>query len=160
MVLIAANRDGPTFAATRPSVVLLEQLSVCVSRAEPVLLVGETGTGKTSTVQYLAKLTGELRKPAKPWLKLDCFSPCLEFLGKNKNVQMSYFALIYVHHCVFYPGHRLRVVNMNQQSDTADLLGGWEAAHQKSTIGRIRDVEILWAQFWGGYMLLHVINIY
>lgn len=69
MVLIAANRDGPTFAATRPSVVLLEQLSVCVSRAEPVLLVGETGTGKTSTVQYLAKLTGELRKPAKPWLK-------------------------------------------------------------------------------------------
>lgn len=26
--------------------------------------------------------------------------------------------------CVFHAGHRLRVVNMNQQSDTADLLGG------------------------------------
>lgn len=25
---------------------------------------------------------------------------------------------------MFLPGHRLRVVNMNQQSDTADLLGG------------------------------------
>lgn len=59
--MVAVNRDSQTFAATRPSAVLLEQLAVCVSRGEPVLLVGETGTGKTSTVQYLAKLTGELR---------------------------------------------------------------------------------------------------
>lgn len=66
--LITVDRDNQTFAATRPSAVLLEQLAVCVSRREPVLLVGETGTGKTSTVQYLAKLTGELRKPAKHWL--------------------------------------------------------------------------------------------
>lgn len=52
-------RDKQTFAATRPSSVLLEQLAVCVAKGEPVLLVGETGTGKTSTVQYLAGLTGE-----------------------------------------------------------------------------------------------------
>ena len=26
---------------------------------EPVLLVGETGVGKTATVNYLAKITGE-----------------------------------------------------------------------------------------------------
>uniref|UniRef100_A0A8C0ELF2 Midasin n=1 Tax=Bubo bubo TaxID=30461 RepID=A0A8C0ELF2_BUBBB len=69
-----------TFAATRPSAVLIEQLAVCVVKGEPVLLVGETGTGKTSTVQYLAHITG----------------------------------------------HHLRVVNMNQQSDTADLLGGYK----------------------------------
>lgn len=69
-VLITVDRDSQTFAATRPSAVLLEQLAVCVSRGEPVLLVGETGTGKTSTVQYLAKLTGELRKLAKPWLTM------------------------------------------------------------------------------------------
>lgn len=62
------DRDSQTFAATRPSAVLLEQLAVCVSRGEPVLLVGETGTGKTSTVQYLAKLAGEPWNPAKPWL--------------------------------------------------------------------------------------------
>lgn len=67
-VLITVDRDSQTFAATRPSAVLLEQLAVCVSRGEPVLLVGETGTGKTSTVQYLAKLTGKLRKPVKPLL--------------------------------------------------------------------------------------------
>ncbi|XP_040839706.1 midasin isoform X2 [Ochotona curzoniae] len=74
------QKERLTFAATRPSCVLIEQLAVCVSRAEPVLLVGETGTGKTSAVQYLGHITG----------------------------------------------HRLRVVNMNQQSDTADLLGGYK----------------------------------
>jgi midasin len=47
---------------------------------EPVLLVGETGTGKTSAVQYLADKTG----------------------------------------------HHLVVINMNQQSDSADLLGGYD----------------------------------
>ncbi|XP_042126882.1 midasin [Peromyscus maniculatus bairdii] len=74
-----------TFAATRPSSVLLEQLAVCVSQGEPVLLVGETGTGKTSAVQHLARATG----------------------------------------------HHLRVVNMNQQSDTADLLGGFKPVDHK-----------------------------
>ncbi|XP_059970578.1 midasin isoform X2 [Mesoplodon densirostris] len=79
------QREKLTFAATRPSSVLIEQLAVCVSKGEPVLLVGETGTGKTSTVQYLAHITG----------------------------------------------HRLRVVNMNQQSDTADLLGGYKPVDHK-----------------------------
>lgn len=55
-----SHREKQTFAATRPSSVLLEQLAVCVTKGEPVLLVGETGTGKTSTVQYLAGLTGGL----------------------------------------------------------------------------------------------------
>uniref|UniRef100_A0A8C6R246 Midasin n=1 Tax=Nannospalax galili TaxID=1026970 RepID=A0A8C6R246_NANGA len=79
------HKEKHTFAATRPSSVLIEQLAVCVSKGEPVLLVGETGTGKTSTVQYLAHVTG----------------------------------------------HRLRVVNMNQQSDTADLLGGYKPVDHK-----------------------------
>lgn len=57
---IAINRENQPFAATRPSAVLLEQLAVCISKEEPVLLVGETGTGKTSTVQQLARVTGEL----------------------------------------------------------------------------------------------------
>ncbi|XP_052570916.1 midasin [Peromyscus californicus insignis] len=74
-----------TLAATRPSSVLLEQLAVCVSQGEPVLLVGETGAGKTSAVQHLARATG----------------------------------------------HHLRVVNMNQQSDTADLLGGFKPVDHK-----------------------------
>ncbi|NWH71168.1 MDN1 protein, partial [Piaya cayana] len=77
---LTVHRAKQTFAATRPSAVLIEQLAVCVVKGEPVLLVGETGTGKTSTVQYLAHITG----------------------------------------------HNLKVINMNQQSDTADLLGGYK----------------------------------
>ena len=47
------------FAFTRQAVSLLERVAVCVARNEPVLLVGETGTGKTSSVQYLAAQMGE-----------------------------------------------------------------------------------------------------
>ncbi|KAK6297294.1 hypothetical protein J4Q44_G00318770 [Coregonus suidteri] len=85
--------EKQTFAATRPSAVLLEQLAVCVTKGEPILLVGETGTGKTSTVQYLAGFTG----------------------------------------------HRLRVVNMNQQSDTADLLGGYKPVDHKLILLPLRE---------------------
>ncbi|XP_058163130.1 midasin isoform X2 [Dasypus novemcinctus] len=95
------QREKLTFAATRPSSVLIEQLAVCVSKGEPVLLVGETGTGKTSTVQYLAHITG----------------------------------------------HRLRVVNMNQQSDTADLLGGYKPVDHKLIWLPLREgFEDLFAQ--------------
>ncbi|KAF5919872.1 hypothetical protein HPG69_014236 [Diceros bicornis minor] len=95
------QREKLTFAATRPSSVLIEQLAVCVSRGEPVLLVGETGTGKTSAVQYLAHVTG----------------------------------------------HRLRVVNMNQQSDTADLLGGYKPVDHKLIWLPLREAfEELFAQ--------------
>ncbi|XP_054990862.1 midasin [Sorex araneus] len=98
---VQLQRERLTFAATRPSSVLIEQLAVCVSRGEPVLLVGETGTGKTSTVQYLAHMTG----------------------------------------------HRLRVVNMNQQSDTADLLGGYKPVDHKLIWLPLREAfEELFAQ--------------
>ncbi|XP_032398227.1 midasin [Etheostoma spectabile] len=93
--------DVQTFAATRPAAVLLEQLAVCVAKAEPVLLVGETGTGKTSTVQHLARVTG----------------------------------------------HRLRVVNMNQQSDTADLLGGYKPVDHHQILLPLREAfEDLFSQ--------------
>ncbi|CAK6975580.1 Hypothetical predicted protein [Scomber scombrus] len=93
--------ENQTFAATRPSAALLEQLAVCVAKGEPVLLVGETGTGKTSTVQHLAKVTG----------------------------------------------HRLRVVNMNQQSDTADLLGGYKPVDHKQILLPLREAfEDLFSQ--------------
>ena len=82
-----------TFSWTMNSSVLLERLAVCVRQFEPVLLVGETGTGKTSTVQYLAQLLG----------------------------------------------HRLLVINLNQQSDSADLLGGYKPVDIKYKVGPIRQ---------------------
>jgi midasin len=41
---------------------LLEGVAAAVARSEPVLLVGETGTGKTAIVQHLAEQVG--------WVKL------------------------------------------------------------------------------------------
>ena len=37
---------------------ILERVAAAVQMTEPVLLVGETGTGKTALVQQLAKVTG------------------------------------------------------------------------------------------------------
>ena len=44
------------FALTFHALHLLERLAVSVNLNERILLIGETGTGKTTTVQYLAKL--------------------------------------------------------------------------------------------------------
>jgi midasin len=58
----------------------MERIGVCLSRAEPVLLVGETGTGKTTTLMQLARLSGA----------------------------------------------NLVALNMSQQTDSSDLLGGFK----------------------------------
>lgn len=91
------------FSYTRPSVCLLERIASCVLQKEPVLLVGETGTGKTSTVQYLAQIIG----------------------------------------------HKLIVINMNQQSESTDLLGGYKPVDLKLFILPIREeFEILFRSYF------------
>ena len=52
----------PRFTPTRHSLQLMERLAVCVRASEPVLLVGETGNGKTSVVQALAYACGQTLK--------------------------------------------------------------------------------------------------
>eukprot|EP00002_Diphylleia_rotans_P015670 TRINITY_DN3035_c0_g2_i1.p1 TRINITY_DN3035_c0_g2~~TRINITY_DN3035_c0_g2_i1.p1 ORF type:complete len:5322 (+),score=1048.10 TRINITY_DN3035_c0_g2_i1:101-16066(+) len=49
--------DG--FVKTKHHLRLLEKIAVCVRVGEPVLLAGETGTGKTTVVQYLAQQLGQ-----------------------------------------------------------------------------------------------------
>lgn len=68
------------FASTRAALTLMEQVAASVQMAEPVLLVGETGIGKTTVIQQLATL---LRQ-------------------------------------------KLTVVNLSQQSESTDLLGGFK----------------------------------
>ncbi|XP_037949486.1 midasin [Teleopsis dalmanni] len=77
---LSMKKSGNTFSFTRMASCILERIAVCVLHAEPVLLVGETGVGKTSSVQYLAERTQ----------------------------------------------HKLVVVNMNNQSDVSDLVGGFK----------------------------------
>ncbi|XP_014214403.1 midasin [Copidosoma floridanum] len=100
---LSLERCTAKFSFTRPSACLLERISCCVAQNEPVLLVGETGTGKTSCVQYLARSTG----------------------------------------------HKLIVINMNQQSESADLLGGYKPVDLKILISPIREeFEILFRSFF------------
>uniref|UniRef100_A0A0R3T203 Midasin n=1 Tax=Rodentolepis nana TaxID=102285 RepID=A0A0R3T203_RODNA len=72
---------------------LVERLAVAISNSEPVLLVGETGTGKTSSIQRLALMAGR----------------------------------------------RLRVLNLNQQSDSVDLLGGFKPVDSRALVNPIRE---------------------
>ncbi|GBP23274.1 Midasin [Eumeta japonica] len=96
------------FSFTRPSTCLLERIACCIMSNEPVLLVGETGTGKTSSIQYLAKQTG----------------------------------------------NKLVVINMNQQSDSADLLGGYKPVDFKYIRG-----SLVKAMQEGHWVLLDEINL-
>jgi midasin len=47
------------FVYTKQSLRLLEQIARCIECNEPVLLCGETGVGKTSSLQHLAKVLGK-----------------------------------------------------------------------------------------------------
>ncbi|KAK3926205.1 Midasin [Frankliniella fusca] len=92
-----------TFTFTRPAAALLERIACCIYHNEPVLLVGETGVGKTSSIQYLAQQMGQ----------------------------------------------SLSVINMNQQSDSADLLGGYKPVELKFVISPLRDeFETLFRNFF------------
>ncbi|EEB08347.2 midasin [Schizosaccharomyces japonicus yFS275] len=75
-----ASSNKSTFAFTSLALSLLEQLSAAVRSCEPLLLVGETGTGKTTTVQLLASLLGQ----------------------------------------------KVTVINMSQQTEASDMLGGFK----------------------------------
>ncbi|XP_011314888.1 midasin isoform X1 [Fopius arisanus] len=100
---VQLDQNRVNFSFTRLSASLLERVTSCVAHKEPVLLVGETGTGKTCSVQFLARSTG----------------------------------------------HKLIVINMNQQSESADLLGGYKPVDISLLITPIREeFEILFRSFF------------
>ncbi|XP_031637557.1 midasin [Contarinia nasturtii] len=86
------KQKTPHFSFTRLASCLLERIAVAVQENEPVLLVGETGVGKTSSVQYLAHQTN----------------------------------------------HKLVVINMNNQSDVSDLIGGFKPVDLAFVIAPLR----------------------
>ncbi|KAF8466620.1 hypothetical protein BDZ91DRAFT_848756 [Kalaharituber pfeilii] len=81
------------FAKTNHMLRLLEQIAVAVRLAEPVLLVGETGTGKTTAVQQLADM---LR-------------------------------------------YKLTVINLSQQTESGDLLGGYKPVDLRTLAVPLKD---------------------
>lgn len=81
-----ANSQSQPFAKTRHFRSLLESVAACVRYKEPLLLVGETGIGKTTVIQYLAAILGQ----------------------------------------------ELVVINLSQQSESADLIGGFKPVSVRS----------------------------
>ena len=87
------------FAMTRHFLRILESVAAVVQNAEPCLLVGETGTGKTTIIQQLAKSLG----------------------------------------------HDLHIINLSQQSEASDLLGGFKPTNPRALASPLHDefVELL-----------------
>lgn len=61
-----------SFAYTGQTMRAMEAAAVAISQQEPLLLVGETGTGKTTLVQQIAQQVSAL-----PYSE-SCTSPCRE----------------------------------------------------------------------------------
>ncbi|EPS68043.1 hypothetical protein M569_06727 [Genlisea aurea] len=92
------NCEKKPFVNIRASLYALERIACSVQHNEPVLLVGETGTGKTTLVQTLASRLGQ----------------------------------------------KLIVLNLSQQSDVADLLGGFKPTDARFVcIPLYKEFEIL-----------------
>ncbi|RAO66769.1 uncharacterized protein BHQ10_002781 [Talaromyces amestolkiae] len=87
------NKLSSRFAPTRAALRTMEQIAAAVQVSEPVLLVGETGIGKTAVIQQLANLTCQ----------------------------------------------KLTVVNLSQQSESTDLLGGFRPVNLRSMAVPILD---------------------
>lgn len=81
------------FSLTQPTRKLLEDIGVAVQHVEPVLLVGETGTGKTAMVQYLAQLARR----------------------------------------------KLVVINVSQQVEAGDLIGGFKPVDARQLVGPLLE---------------------
>ena len=103
-----ANGDpspSPTrpFAMHRPAASLITRLAAAISLAEPILLTGETGTGKTSVVTHLAAL---LRRP-------------------------------------------LISLNLSNQTESADILGGFKPVDARVPGGELQErfLELFGATF-------------
>ncbi|EMR10018.1 hypothetical protein PNEG_01773 [Pneumocystis murina B123] len=87
------SRFDRYFTFTSPVLRLLEQLGASAECGEHVLLVGETGTGKTTTIQYFANILGR----------------------------------------------ELIIVNMSQQTENTDLLGGFKPVDLKTVSTSLKN---------------------
>lgn len=93
--LFARKKTGHSnaFARTNHALRLMEQIGVSVQMAEPVLLVGETGTGKTTVVQQVAQMMSK----------------------------------------------KLTVINVSQQTEAGDLLGGYKPVNTRTVAMPIQE---------------------
>jgi len=85
----AAPTSSPgNFAATEHTLRLMEAIGVCIQENEPTLLVGETGCGKTTILQHMAKLSGR----ELVVLNLSLQTDSTDLLGGYRPLEMQFIA--------------------------------------------------------------------
>lgn len=90
----STSRPGSAvFSFNGHSLRLFEQMAVTISQREPLLLVGETGIGKTAAIQHLSTMVGQ----------------------------------------------ELVAINLSQQSESGDLLGGFKPINIRSIAVPLKD---------------------
>lgn len=95
------HQKGTPFSLNRFTRKVMEQVAVALRGREPLLLVGETGIGKTSAIQHLAKVMDQ----------------------------------------------KLVVINLSQQSESGDILGGFKPVTIRSFIIPMKEeFDALFAQ--------------
>jgi hypothetical protein len=114
------------FAHTTHSLRLLEQCAVCVHQNEPLLLCGETGTGKC---------VGATVCPRGSWrarLLACAHSRPLFALPPLRRTSV-------IQHLADRLGQRLVVVNLSQQSESSDVLGGFRPVHVRHLLMPLKE---------------------
>ena len=100
-----ASSSSPLFALNNHSLHLMERIAMSVQHKEPLLLVGETGIGKTAAIQNLSCRLGQ----------------------------------------------PLLVINLSQQSESGDLLGGYKPTNPRSIIMPLKDeFDLLFEETFSG----------
>ena len=81
MLLLMMQGSSSSFAQTGHAMRLLQSVAVAAQQQEPALLVGETGTGKTTLVQRLADQVSPMLCTHCFAVAVCCFAKLVPFAG-------------------------------------------------------------------------------
>ena len=95
MPLAKEGRRNRPFYKTKQALRLMQQICVCINSQEPMLLVGETGCGKTTVIQYIAELVGQ----ELVVLNMNEQTQCSDLVGGFKPVDLRQLAIPLYNRC-------------------------------------------------------------
>lgn len=95
MDLAKESYHNHRFYKTKQSLRLMQQMCVCIKNEEPMLLVGETGCGKTTVIQYIAQCIGQ----ELVVMNMNEQTQCSDLIGGFKPVDLRQLAIPVFNRC-------------------------------------------------------------